>query len=89
MDQRNELLQKALALYFTEVAQVKFLGKAQVALTAMHDARFQYERPDRYNPLANYRLTWLAPNGEWVELHPAPTSWACSFTAPPARARRR
>jgi chaperone BCS1 len=67
-DQRNELLQKALCLYFTEVAQVKFKGKAQVALTAMQDTRWNCDRPDRYNPLANYRLTWLAPESEWVEM---------------------
>ena len=67
-DQRNELLQKALALYLTEVVNVRYKKKAQVALTALHDARWGMERPDRHNPLASYRLTWLAPENEWVEL---------------------
>lgn len=69
-EQRNELLQKALALYFSEVAKISFPAKAQVALSALHDTRMHMhcERPDKYNPLAAYRLTWLAPEGEWVEL---------------------
>ena len=68
-DSKNELLQKALTLYFTVSDQkVDFKGKAQVALTSLNDGRWQHERPDRYNPLANYKLTWLAPEGEWVEV---------------------
>ena len=69
-DSKNEMLQKALTLYFTEVAKVNFRGRAAVALTALHDMRFQHQPPDRYNPLANFRLTWLAPEGEWVEMDP-------------------
>lgn len=70
-ESRNELLQKALTLYFTEVAQVEFKSKAQVALTALTDTRWHNERPDRYNPIANYRLTWFAPDGEWIEVDKA------------------
>jgi len=69
-DTRNELLQKALALYFTDVAKVVYPAKASVALTAVHDMRtmMHHDRPDKYNPLANLRLTWLAPEGDWVSL---------------------
>jgi hypothetical protein len=70
LDQRNELLQKALTLYLTQVVDVKFKHKAQVALTALHDVKFGHMNGqfDRYNPLEHYRLTWLAPDGEWVEV---------------------
>merc|ERR1719421_1333950 len=26
------------------------------------------ERPDRFDPLKHYRLTWTAPEGEWVTM---------------------
>merc|ERR1719473_2556440 len=71
-DTRNELLQKALTLYFAEGMRLQFHGPAQVALTALNDQRFvhHYERPDKHNPMANYRLTWIAPEGQWVDVDP-------------------
>ena len=67
-DQRNEYLQKAISLYFTERNKLNYKNKASVALTALHDTRYHHTY-DKYDPMANYRLTWLAPENEWVDLH--------------------
>jgi len=66
-DHKNQVLQKAITLYLTEV-KVPFERKAQVALTAIHDTAINMGPTDKYNPLARYRLTWQAPENEWVEL---------------------
>jgi len=66
-ENKNDLLQKALTLYMTDVIRVRFSGKASVSLTSVVDDRqHQWERPDKYNPLAGHRLTWIAPENEWV-----------------------
>lgn len=68
-EHKNNVLQKALALYLTEVNRGKgFEKKAQVALTAVHDMSHGSGPVDRFDPLAKYRLTWLAPENEWVEI---------------------
>jgi len=66
---KNHLLQKAVKLYLTEEAKVKFPGKAQVQLTAMHDTRFNHlHKHDKHDPIGDYRLTWIAAENEWVEV---------------------
>jgi len=64
---KNGLLQKALTLYFND-QKIPFDRKAQVSLTSIHEARNRFELDDKFNPLDKYRLTWLAPDNEWVEL---------------------
>ena len=43
---------------------------AQVSLTAVHDTSVGSGPTDRFNPLQKYRLTWAAPDNEWVEIEP-------------------
>ena len=67
---KNNVLQKALTLYLTE-ANVPFEQRAQVSLTALHDVSVPVQRnpaTDQFDPLARYRLTWNAPDNEWVEI---------------------
>jgi chaperone BCS1 len=45
-----------------------FEKKAQVALTAVHDTSYGCGPVDRFDPLAKYQLTWLAPENEWVQI---------------------
>ena len=67
-DVKNDTLQKALVLYLGHLG-VKYNKRAQVALTSLQDANLmRYERPDRHNPLQAFRLTWLAPESEWVDI---------------------
>ena len=61
------MLQKALTLYLTEIG-VPFEKKSQVSLTAVHDTSVGMGAVDRYDPLARYRLTWQAPENEWVTI---------------------
>ena len=68
-EHKNQVLQKAITLYLTETTQATpFRRKAQVALTAVHDTSVGSGPVDKFNPLAKYRLTWQAPENEWVEI---------------------
>ena len=54
-----------------EKANVPFEQRAQVSLTALHDVSVPVQRnpaTDQFDPLARYRLTWNAPDNEWVEI---------------------
>ena len=66
-EHKNQVLQKALTLYLTEIG-VPFEKKSQVSLTAVHDTSVGMGAVDRYDPLARYRLTWQAPENEWVTI---------------------
>ena len=66
-EHKNQVLQKALTLYLTEIG-VPFERKSQVSLTAVHDTSVGMGAVDRYDPLARYRLTWQAPENEWVAI---------------------
>lgn len=67
-DKKNDSLQKALTMFWTANG-VTFDKKAQVALTSLQDARqLCFDRPDRFNPLETFRLTWLAPDNEEVDV---------------------
>ena len=67
-EHKNQVLQKAITLYLTDVVAARFDRKAQVALTAMHDTSVGFGPTDKFNPFARYRLTWQAPENEWVEV---------------------
>mmetsp|Transcript_22399 Transcript_22399/g.38264 ORF Transcript_22399/g.38264 Transcript_22399/m.38264 type:complete len:604 (-) Transcript_22399:295-2106(-) len=71
MEQKNHILQKAIKLYLTQHLQVQFPAKAQVQLTAMMDSRYG-QSVDKYDPLANHRLTWIAADNEWVRVADGP-----------------
>lgn len=67
---KNHMLHKALSLYLTDEVHVKYPGKACVALTPMHDT-FQggHGVIDKFNPLEGYKMTWNAPDNEWVMIN--------------------
>ncbi len=70
-EHKNQVLQKAITLYLTEVTgRSIFTRKSQVSLTAVHDTSVGMGQVDRYDPLARYRLTWAAPENEYVEIEP-------------------
>ena len=68
-EHKNHVLQKAITLYMTHI-QVPFNKKSQVSLTAVHDTSVGMGPVDRYDPLARYRLTFGAPENEWVTVEP-------------------
>ena len=68
-ENKNDLLIKSLTLYFTDVLKMKLPTKASVALTSVLEDRIhQYERPDKFDPLAGHKLTWVAPENEWTRV---------------------
>ena len=71
MEQKNHILQKAIKLYLTQHLDVQFPAKAQVQLTAMYDSRHS-QGYDKYDPVANHRLTWIAAENEWVKVAEGP-----------------
>ena len=68
-EHKNNVLQKAIALYLTEVNKGRgFERQAQVALTAVLDMSIGSGPVDRFDPLSKFRLTWLAPENTWSEI---------------------